>query len=129
MTKSARLPRSKRTVVAIGQASKRVVRNTAAYKVDRTRRNATRTAETVIASHLQRVAEVSAVFVMRSDGHLHIFTVIREHRSSSYDRILRKERAIESALRGVELSFSVRAHQGRDPASVVPSSCKLIFRR
>lgn len=84
----------------------------------------------VIRRALSKIPEIDAVFVLRDDANIiHVFSVVREFRSRIYDRLLKKERALEKALPESALELHVRAHQGREPAQSVPFEAELVYAR
>jgi hypothetical protein len=84
----------------------------------------------VIGRTLSKMPEIDAVFLLNEDGNVvHVFSVVREFESKIYDKLLKKERAIEKGLPEIALEFHVRAHQGRAPAQSVPFEAKLVYAR
>src|SRR5437588_5278323 len=86
--------------------------------------------EDVIRRVLCKAQDVEAVFLLTDDANVvHVFSVVREFQSKLYDKLLKKERAIEMVLPEVMLEFHVRAHQGRNPAQAVPFEAELVYMR
>jgi hypothetical protein len=86
--------------------------------------------EDVIRRVLSKAPEIEAVFLLTDDANVvHVFSVVREFQSKLYDKLLKKERAIEMVLPEVLLEFHVRAHQGRKPAQAVPFEAELVYAR
>ncbi len=84
----------------------------------------------VVRRVLSKIREIDAVFLLSSDADVvHVFTVVREFRSSFYDALLKSERAIEKNFPLIAFDFHVRAHQGREPAQAVPFEAKLVYAR
>jgi hypothetical protein len=84
----------------------------------------------VIRSALSKMPEIDAVFVLTDDANaMHVFSVVREFQSKIYDKLLKKERAIEKEFPETAFEFHVRAHQGREPAEAVPFDAELVYAR
>ena len=79
---------------------------------------------------LSKIPEIDAVFLLRDDANvIHVFSVVREFQARIYDRLLKKEHAIEEDLPESAFEFHVRAHQGREPAQSVPFEAELVYAR
>jgi hypothetical protein len=86
--------------------------------------------EDVIHRALSKMPEIDAVFILTDDANVvHVFSVVREFQSKLYDKLLKKERAIEQSLPQITFEFHVRAHQGRAPAQSVPFDAELVYAR
>lgn len=84
----------------------------------------------VIGRTLSKTPEIDAVYILKDDGNVvHVFSVVREFQSKIYDKLLKKERAIEKDLPELAFEFHVRAHQGRAPAQSVPFESELVYMR
>lgn len=84
----------------------------------------------VIRGALSRMPEIDAVFLLTDDTNVvHVFSVVKEFQSKIYDKLLKKERAIEKDLPFIAFEFHVRAHQGRPPAQAVPVEAELVYAR
>lgn len=84
----------------------------------------------VIARHLSKIADIDAVYLLADDTNVvHVFSVVKDYQSEIYDRLLKKERAIEKKCKHVAFEFHVRAHQGREPSEAVPYEAQLVFKQ
>jgi len=84
----------------------------------------------VVRRSLSKTPEVDAVFLLTDDSNVvHVFSVVEEFQAKLYDKLLKKERAIEKALPQIAFEFHVRAHQGRTPAQSVPFEAELVYAR
>src|SRR5262249_40140561 len=84
----------------------------------------------VICRLLSKTPEIDAIFLLTDDVNvLHVFSVVKEFQPKIYDKLLKKERAIEESFPEIAWEFHVRAHQGRDPAHAVPFEAYLVFAR
>ena len=84
----------------------------------------------VIRGVLSKTRAIEAVYLFTDDANVvHVFSVAREFRSSLYDDLLKKERAIGRGFPEIAFEFHVRAHQGRPPAEAVPFDAELVFAR
>src|SRR5438067_13478240 len=84
----------------------------------------------VIRRALSKTPAIDAVFLLTDDANVvHVFSVVREFQPTLYDRLLKKERAIEKDLPEIAFEFHVRAYQGRAPAEVVPFEAELVDAR
>ena len=82
----------------------------------------------VIRRVLCTTPEIDAVYLLRDDANVvHVFSVVREFESKIYEKLLKRERAIERNLSQVSFEFHVRAHQGREPAQAVPFKAELVY--
>lgn len=87
-------------------------------------------AQLIIAAQLERVAEVSAVYVCHDEeGVLHVFSVVPEHTERAYRRLMDAEEQVRDRLSDVSVQFHIRAHQGRRPEAAVPLTSDPIFVR
>lgn len=97
--------------------------NTSKAKI---RRNLSRS----ILLRLSRVREIDAVFTRTDEnGICHVYSVVVEHRSDIYRKVMKEERRIEEEFPEVHFDFRVRAHQGRRPVLAVPSDSRVLFAR
>ena len=86
--------------------------------------------EDVIRGVLSKAREIEAVFLLTDDAEVvHVFSVVREFQSTLYDKLLKKEHAIEKALPEILFELHVRDHQGRKPAQAVPFEAELVYAR
>jgi hypothetical protein len=86
--------------------------------------------EDVIRRVLCKAPEIEAVFLLTDDACVvHVFSVVREFQSKFYDKLLKKEHAIEHALPEILFEFHLRAHQGRKPVQAVPFEAELVYAR
>lgn len=84
----------------------------------------------VIRGGLSKTPEIDAVFLVTDDLNVvHVFSVVREFHSKLYDKLLKKEAAIEKDLPEIAFEFHIRAHQGRQPAQAVPFEAELVYAR
>ena len=84
----------------------------------------------VIRSILSKIREIDAVFVVTDDANVvHVFSVVKEFQSNIYDKLLKRERAIEKHLPHLAFEFHVRAHQGWPPAQAAPIEAELVYAR
>jgi hypothetical protein len=84
----------------------------------------------VIRGALSKARAIDAVYLFIDDTNVvHVFSVVHDFRSSLYDALLKKERAIERRFPEIAFEFHVRAHQGREPAEAVPFEAELVFAR
>lgn len=82
----------------------------------------------VIRHVLSKTPEIEAIFLLRDDANVvHVFSVVKEFQSKIYDKLLKKERAVEKAFPEIAFEFHVRAHQGREPAQSVPLEAELVY--
>ena len=68
-----------------------------------------------------------SIFIRDDANVVHVFSVVREFESKIYEKLLKRERAIERNLSQVSFEFHVRAHQGREPAQAVPFKAELVY--
>jgi hypothetical protein len=84
----------------------------------------------VICRALSKVPEIDAIFLLTDETSVvHVFSVVRDFQSKIYDKLLKKERALEKDLPEIPLEFHVRAHQGRESAQAVPFETELAYAR
>jgi hypothetical protein len=84
----------------------------------------------VIRGLLSKVPKVDAIFILTDDANVvHVFSVVHEFQPKIYDKLLKKERAIEKGLPEYAFDFHVRAHQGRPPVQAVPVEAELVYAR
>ncbi|MSU80739.1 MAG: hypothetical protein EXS16_21955 [Gemmataceae bacterium] len=76
---------------------------------------------------LGKVAGIDAVFAATSGLVIHIFSVMAEHESSTYDPLMRQEEQVEADHPGLAFDFHTRVHQGRPPQDSVPHGTELIL--
>lgn len=84
----------------------------------------------VLRRTFSQLREVDAVFLSTDDLHVvHVYSVVRDFQSKTYDKLLRAENEIERDFSEIALEFHVRAHQGRKPAACVPFDAEAVFVR
>jgi hypothetical protein len=83
-----------------------------------------------IVSQLSKVPEIQAIFTRTDEeGVCHVYSVVEEHSSAIYQKVMKKERRIERELPDIHFSFRIRAHQGREPSLAVPLASQPLFTR
>lgn len=84
----------------------------------------------LLISRLSSVHGVDAVFIRIDDDDVyHVYTVVREHSSNLYGRVMAQENVVRSQYPGEQFDFRIRAHQGRKPSEAVPVSAQPTFLR
>jgi hypothetical protein len=86
--------------------------------------------ESTIVEELERVPGVMAVFC--DDFHpelITVYTVVEEHDPRVYAAVVEAEDRIQGSLPGFEFSFRIRASQGREVRSPVPTGAEPLFVR
>jgi len=86
--------------------------------------------EDSIRRHLSKVHGVEAVYTW-IDPHniVHVVSVVKEHDSRIYDRLIPGEERVEKDNPKVFFDFHVRMRQNRELASMLPSNCTVIFNK
>ena len=88
------------------------------------------TVSQLIVFQLSKVPEIQAIFTRTDEeGVCHVYSVVEEHRSAIYQKVMKRERRIERESPEIRFSFRIRAHQGREPSLAVPLSSQLLFTR
>ena len=83
-----------------------------------------------VVRQLSSVREVDAIFMYVDDDRTcRVYSVIEEHRSGVFKKIMRREQQLQRRFSKTLFDFRVRAHQGRPPADAVPLNLKPAFLR
>jgi hypothetical protein len=75
--------------------------------------------EQAVASTLNGVQGVAAVYILPKGETLSVFTIAEEEDEGLYDRIYDQERSLLRQFRGVHFDFNVIARRGRSIAEIV----------
>jgi hypothetical protein len=76
---------------------------------------------------LTKVPEVEGIFIVKSGGTVHVFTVMEDHVSEAYGPLMKQESLVEKDHPSVYFDFHTRVHQGRPPHQAVPYGAEMVF--
>jgi hypothetical protein len=128
-----RVPSANRSLNGSGQA--KTHRSDGSRELGSTRASLRNTTERLhfqasLRRHLSRVAEVEAIFARLDEKNVcRVFSVVHEHKTQTYVKIMRAERYIQNEFPELQFDFRIRAHQGRNPQEAVPIAARAVFLR
>jgi hypothetical protein len=76
---------------------------------------------------LTKVPEIEGIFVVKSAGTVHVFSVMEDHISEAYESLMKQESLVEKDHPSVFFDFHTRVHQGRPPHQAVPYGAEMVF--